>query len=433
MATLASQPKSPGPEPEPRPARKIVSRQRRGPRRLFIVLGVLVLLVVVFRLVLDPIAAYGTRKGLAKMDGFRGEFDHVHVTLFGPGYTISRLKLIEDPGGSWKAPIFYAESVHMSIDWRRLLHRQILAAVRIVEPKVEILSTKKTAMKVPDLSAQLQNVTPLKLARVEIIGGEILFRDLTEERHPELWVHKLDLAAENLPTREKFAGARPTTISARGMLGRSGQLSLFVSADPFASPLAFAGRFELRDLRVAELYDFIEPKTKVQVPRGTVDLFAEFTVKNGRVDGGVKPVLKNVEVRPVESGAWDHFKAWLVDKAVKLASDRVPGRNAVATVVPLEGPLTDPDVQLWPAVFGVVRNAFVEGVASGFSNLPPEKSGQTQGVISQAKAALKKDDGPPKAQPVKATPPNAPRSAVPSSVHKGQSAPQTAPSPKASP
>ena len=397
------------------------------------------MLVVLFRLVLDPIATYATRKGLAKLDGFRGDFDHVHVTLFGPGYTISRLKLIEEPGGSWKAPIFYAETIHMGVDWRRLLHRQVVAVVRIVEPKVEILSTKeesaksKAARKVPDLSAQMQTVTPLELARLEIVRGEVLFRDLTEERHPELWVHQIELAAENLPTREKFAGARPTTISARGMLGRSGQLSLFVSADPFASPLAFAGRFELRDFRAAELYDFIAPKTKLQTPRGTIDLFAEFTVKNGRLDGGVKPVLKNVEVRPVESGAWDRFKAWLVDKAIKIASDRVPGRNAVATVVPLEGPLTDADVQLWPAVFGVVRNAFVEGVASSFANLPPEKSGQSQGVISQAADALKKDKGPPKAQPVKAAPPKAARSTVPPPVHKGHSAPQTAPSPKPSP
>lgn len=379
---------------------------RRWPRRLLIALGIVVLLVFVIRLILDPVAAHFTRKGLDQMDGFRGDFEGVHATVFGPGYTIRRLKLIEDPGGSWKTPIFYAESIHVGVDWRQLLHGQIVAAARIVEPKVSVINKKQVekpekadAKKAPDLSKQLENAIGLKVARVEILRGEFLFRDATAPRHPELWVHDLDLAAENLPTRAKLANGRPTTLSGRGVVGKSGALTVFISADPLASPLAFAGRFDLSGLRVAELYDFIEPKTKLQTPRGTFDLFAEFTVKEGRLHGGLKPLLKNVDVEPAAPGAWDSVKAWLADRAFSLASDRVPERNAVATVIPLEGRLTGPDVQLWPAVLGVFRNAFVQGLTSGFAHLPPRKAEQPQGVLTQAKEALKKDEGPPKAQP----------------------------------
>ena len=67
--------------------------------------------------------------------------------------------------------------------------------------------------------------------------------------------------------------------------------------------------------------------------------------------------------------------------------------NAVATVVPLEGPITDLDIQLWPAIFCVIRNAFVAGITSGFTHLPPAKAEQKQGVLSQATNALKKDEG----------------------------------------
>ena len=391
-----------------RARRKLV--QRRWPRRLLIALGIVVVVVVVIRLILDPVAAHFTRKGLDQMDGFRGDFESVHVTIFGPGYTIQRLKLKEDPGGSWKAPAFYAESVHLSVDWRRLLHAQIVAAARIVEPKIIVTNKKepgktkedKDAKPAPDLSEALQKAVPLKVARVEVLRGEFLFRDVTAPRHPELWVQDLDLAVENLPTRAKVAEARPTTLSGRGMVGKSGALTVFVSADPLASPLAFAGRFDLSGLKVAELYDFIEPKTKLHTPRGTFDLFAEFTVKDGRLHGGVKPLLKNVDVEPAEGNAWESVKAWLADRAIHIASDRVPDRNAVAAVIPLEGRLANPDIQLWPAVLGVFRNAFVQGLTSGFAHLPPRKAEQPQGVLTQAKEALKKDEGPPKAQPVKA-------------------------------
>ena len=386
-----------------------MTRAPRWARRSAGVALVVVALVVVTRLLLDPLAAAATRRGLSKMEGLRGEFDRVHVTLFSPGYTITRLRVIEHPDGDWRAPVFFAEAVHVAIDWRRLLHGQLVARARLVEPKVIVVAGARPRddsgkRRAPDLSAELPKIAPLKIDRVEIVRGEFLFRDLSQPRHPELWVHGLELAAENLATRERLANARPTTISAKGLLGRSGDLGLFVAADPFASPLAFAGRFELRGLRAAELYAFIEPETKLQTPKGTVDLFAEFKVKGGLRLGGVKPVLRNVEVQPAEPGAWDRLKAWLAQAGMRLASDRVPERNAVVTVVPLEGRLVSPDVQLWPAVLGVVRNAFVEGIASGFAHLPPAQAPHKEGVLAQGKDALTKDKGPPKAQPSAPTP-----------------------------
>jgi hypothetical protein len=156
----------------------------------------------------------------------------------------------------------------------------------------------------------------------------------------------------------------------------------------------------VRGWKVAELFDLIEPKTDLQTPAGTLDVFAEFKSAAGAITGGVKPVLKNVEVRPTEDNLGNRLKAWIADKSIELFSDRVPGRNAVVTVVPIKGRLDDPDVQLWPTVLGVIRNAFVEGISSGFTHLPPRTAEKQQGKIEQVKKALDKDQGPPKAQPV---------------------------------
>jgi len=375
----------------------------RGARRLAVVAVVLAALFIGFRLALDPIAAHETRQGLARMHGFRGTFDRVHVSLVPLGYTITHLKIVQEPGGRWDAPIFYADKTHVDLVFHRLLHRQLVAKVRVVRPKiiVENEGAKPGPKRAPDLSAQLRQVTPLDVERIEIVRGEVLFRDETEPRRPEVWVHGLDLAAENLATRERLAAGRPATLSAKGVLGRSGQLSLFVSSDPYASPLAFAGRFEVVGLRAAELYDWIEEKTKLHAPEGTIDLYAEFHASGGRIEGGVKPVLKNIHVEPAEPGVGDRLKAWLANIGIKLASDRVPGRNAVATTVPIEGRLADPDVQLWPAIVGVVRNAFVEGVSSGFAHLPPPEAPHGESKLDQTKHALEKKEGPPKAQPPK--------------------------------
>jgi hypothetical protein len=376
-----------------------------------VILGILVALIVVLRLILDPLASHETRAALNQLDGFKGDFQRVHVTVFGPGYDITHLKLIAVPAGADKEdvadkpPLIYVDRLHVGIDWRALLHFKLQASLRLTDPKFTISPSKApsspTKKAAPDLSDQLEKVTALKVDRIEIVGGEVLFHERAGAHEQQLWLHHLELTAQNLATRPALAHGRPATVSAHGVLGRSGDLDLFVSADPFASPLSFAGQLSEKGLRASELYEFIEPKTHLQAGRGTIDVFAEFVSKDGLLSGGVKPVLKNVEVRPTESGVWDRMKAWLADKAVKTASDRVPDRNAVATTVPLKGKLTDPDIQLWPTVLGVLRNAFVQGLASGFENLPPATADKKEGKVEQAKNALKKDQGPPKAQPSK--------------------------------
>jgi len=130
-------------------------------------------------------------------------------------------------------------------------------------------------------------------------------------------------------------------------------------------------------------------------------VFAEFVARDGEINGGIKPVMENVSVAPAEPepGLWKRLEAWAADESIHLFSDRVPERNAVATVIPIKGRLTDPDVQLAPTVFGVIRNAFVEGLSAGFAHLPPQTAPEKESVLTQAKRALQKNKGAPKAQP----------------------------------
>jgi len=377
-------------------------RQPGWLRRALFGLGLLLALIIIIRVLLDPIAAHFTHKQLNASEAVSGDFESVHVTLLPPGYGIHRIKIIEAQGGDWRHPLFYAEHARVTLDWRRLLHAELAARLRLDGPKMVMTATGgKGGKKIPDIGAALEKVAPARVDRVEVREGEFLYRDVTAPRHPEFWLHDIELAAENLTTRKRLAGGRPATVSARATLGKSGTVTFFASADLFAAKPEFAGQLALRGWRVAELYDLEEPATKLQTPKGTLDLFAEFKARDGAISGGVKPVLRNVEVRPTEDGFGNKLKAWIADKGLRLFSDRVPGRNAAATVIPIQGRLDQPDVQIWPTILGVLRNAFVEGISAGFAHLPPPASPEKESVLTQATHALQKDKGPPKAQPPK--------------------------------
>jgi hypothetical protein len=294
--------------------------------------------------------------------------------------------------------------------------KTIVAAVKLVEPKLrlyhaaaepeaaqrEAAGKEATPRKdeVIDLAGQLRRITPLDVDHIDILNGQVAFTDVSRQERPELWLHELNLSVENLTTRVHLTDGRPTLLTASGVLGRSGAVSIFVTANAFEKGLTFSGRAAIVGLETAELHKFVEPATDLQAPRGTIDIFVEFDCRNGELTGGVKPVLKNVDIQPGNGKIVAVVKAWAADLAVKLFSDRVPERSAVATVIPIKGDLTGPDVQLWPALFGVMRNAFVEGLTSGYAHLPPVTSSKKESVLKQGLDALGPKADVPKAQPV---------------------------------
>src|SRR6185436_12387298 len=129
----------------------------------------------------------------------------------------------------WKHPLFYAERVVAALDMSELFHARVAARARLDEPKIVISNRGKKEEKksagVPDVRDALERALPARVNRIEVRDGEILYRDLTAPRNPQIWVHALEIAVENIATREERAGGRPVTVSGSAKLGRSGDIT----------------------------------------------------------------------------------------------------------------------------------------------------------------------------------------------------------------
>jgi hypothetical protein len=381
------------------------TQRRRGlgrvPRRLAVALGIVVALLVILRLVLDPIAAHYTRKALASGEGFRGAFADVHVSVLPPGFSIARLKIIEHPKGRWEDPIYYVERARISILWRELLRGHLVANAWIDRPKILVISRQeeRTARKAKTIGEQLEEKFPLRIDRIDIDRGEVLLARGTGDEAPELWIHRADLVAENMATRKALMEGEHAKLRGSARVQRSGKLSLAFNMDPWAKGLTFSGKARLEDLALRELYAFTRNRADLQAKQGTIDLYVDVRARNGRIDGGVKPVLKNVEVEAARKDLGTRLEAALADAAIDLAENEDQGDDRVATVIPIRGTVSDAHAQLVPTILGVVRNAFVVGLSAGFSGIPPREASKKEGVLEQTWEALKKGEGPPEAQP----------------------------------
>ena len=360
-------------------------------------LGVAVLLVA-GRLALNPFVARHTREVLESLKGYRGTFDDVSISLSHLSYTIDGLKLVQvptPPGAAGKRPFFYAKRIRIGLHWRDLIHKhELVGDVELDRPKLNLIvgkteETSQTKVADPSLGEKLKRLSPLDVERIELQGAEVAFTDDTARTSPSLWLHDLDATLENFATRVGLTHGEPTTLAASGTLQRTGQVSVFLTADPLAKKLGFSGRAAVERLALTDVGNFLVQKADLAPRKGTIDLFAEFDAHDGRIAGGVKPVLKDVEVKPAKGGVGPKLKSWLANAGLKIFSDRVPGRNAAAAVIPMEGTIAGPKPQLWPTIWGVLRNAFVTGLESGFARLPAGKPAE-KGVLPQARSAPRK-------------------------------------------
>lgn len=364
-------------------------------------LGIIAVICLLYAF-LNPIVAWSTQKGLDRLHGVKGGFAKVHVTLFNPGYDIWGLKIVEKPVDKHKEPIFYAKRIEMRWSWGDIIRGHLVRRVKVWNARVMVPmrpgENGKPAQPPLDIARALESVPSAGLDRLAVVDSQLIFVDEHHEGE-RVWLHDLQGTLENLKTRKKLMRGLPLLVTLRSKVQNTGDLTLFLTMDPFDKGYTFAGSAELRHLALADLHQFTTI-AGLKIPDGSIDMFLSVTCKRGVLTGGVKPILKNVKVEAADKGLGDKIKAALADVAVKILSDRVPGRNAVATIIPIHGTIKHVNVQLVPTILAVLRNAFVEGLSSSLSNVPPEVAGKKQGILHQARNALeKKNPHPVKAQP----------------------------------
>lgn len=292
------------------------------------------------------------------------------------------------------------DSVAVTFDARA---GRIETVLRIRNPKLRIVRSRepqpREPVELPPLPAALRKAAPIDVDRVEIHGGELVIYEPSGKR-VLLWLHGLEISLENIATRRWLTEGRPVLLSVAGKVQKTGALTMFLTADPFGSGLNFSGRAAVNHLETDDLYQLLRATLQLHAPEGVLDVYAAFQARQGRISGGVKPILRGPEIEPAGGGLFTRVKAFFADLVTDVAADDVRGRDAVATVIPIEGQLTSPAVQLWPAVLGILYNGFITGVQASFAGLPPATAPERHSRGEQAWRVLIEDRRP-RAQPVR--------------------------------
>ena len=108
--------------------------------------------------------------------------------------------------------------------------------------------------------------------------------------------------------------------------------------------------------------------SNLDVVSGVFSVFTEIRVKNGRVNGYVKPLFRDLDVFDRAQDADKTFGQKLKERAADVAAKLLKNRrrDEVATVADISGPLENPRASTLQVIINLVRNAFVKAILPGF-------------------------------------------------------------------
>jgi len=290
----------------------------------------------------------------------------VDLTLLAGGVGLDRVEVRRDGGSE---PLFTADRVDLSIEWRALLHGALVGEVELAHPVVNIVERETPPPKQLDhelgWAKRLADLYPFDFDRVAVDDGEFHLRALRRQPPVDVALRAIRVDARNLTNSRPLAGERPTKVSLQAKAQETGKIAARVEADVLAARPDFHLELEVVSLQLPELNDFLRAYGGIDVQRGRFDLVSKVDSREGRFDGYVEPLLRDVDVLQVEKEASEQsFFATIWEALVGAAANVVKNKpeDQLATRVPIRGTFDQPQVGVWGALVSLLENGYVEAL-----------------------------------------------------------------------
>jgi uncharacterized protein involved in outer membrane biogenesis len=149
-------------------------------RRKYLIPLVIVAVLVAIRAAMPWAVEKYVNDRLDAMEGYDGHIGDVDIHLWRGAYTIDDVKIVKTEG-KVSVPFFEAEQVDLSVKWSALFDGALVGEIELQHPKINFVKGKSKASSqtkpAKDWRETVKDLFPLKIDKLEIVNGEIHFKE----------------------------------------------------------------------------------------------------------------------------------------------------------------------------------------------------------------------------------------------------------------
>ncbi|WKN31739.1 DUF748 domain-containing protein [Porifericola rhodea] len=346
-------------------------------KKRWITLLIIVGIIILIRLLLEPVAEHYVNRELNKLEHYSGSIADVDIRLYRGAYKIKGIE-INKISNEVEKPFVSIDTMDLSVQWDALLKGSIVGEILVINPKVNMVvtptveddSTSEQTGAEEDWTQTVQNLIPLTINRFEIKSGRLSYFDPNVNPEVDIYLHELNLLIENISNVNDSTDKLPSSLKASAVTVGNGEISLDMQMNVLKEMPDLNANFELKNLDLTSLNDFIKAYANFDVHAGTFTTITELQLTDGQLDGYIKPFFDNLDVFSLEEDLKDDKgffgKAW--EALVGLGAESLENQpqDQVATRIPIQGSLDKMDPDISKTVWNILRNAFVDAFEKEF-------------------------------------------------------------------
>jgi hypothetical protein len=338
-------------------------------RRKWIIIGSIVLLLVIARLVMPYFVLKYVNKVLAKSESYPGHVEDIDLALIRGAYVIKEIRINKRDTITGKIdtiPFFTARALDLSVEWKAIFKGSIVGEIAVEEPRVNFVKGKHKDENVKkdtaDFKDVIRDLMPLTINRFEVNNGNIHYVDPYSNPALDVSLKNLHVVALNLTNVNDSNSVLPASMKASAE-AYDGTMDLNVKFNALEKQPTFDLNARVTDVNMVKLNDFFKAYGNFDVNAGKFGLYTEFAAKEGKFNGYVKPLIRDLDVVQwnKEEG---HLGQILWESVIGTVGELFENqpRDQLATKVPIQGKFENPDINMWNAISYVLRNAFVHAL-----------------------------------------------------------------------
>ncbi|MCL6258411.1 DUF748 domain-containing protein [Aquiflexum sp. TKW24L] len=340
-------------------------------KKRYIVLITILGLLVIIRLMLPYIAKQQINKALANIEGYHGSINDLSMSLYKGAFNIGDLVIYEEASEDPETPFIILPILDFSIDWRALLKGRFVAEIEMDSLEVNLTVLKEEEKKNEPrirFAEQLQEFNPVQINNLKITNAKISYLDPTVDPKVDVYFDGFNLIGENLSNVEDEEKVLPGYIKIDSKAMGEGSMVMEMHVNILKEIPDFDLNLAFEEIDLVKFNSFMEAYANLELKSGILSVFTELIVNNGEINGYLKPVIENFEVN--QEAEDRNLPEKVYDAVVNLVGKVLenPKEEQIASRVELSGHVENIENDPWQAVFGLLRNAFIEAYSKEIEN-----------------------------------------------------------------
>lgn len=352
--------------------------------KVFIAVCILLALLVALRMLAPTIVKNIVNQSLDNAPGIAGSIQDIDLHLYRGAYQIEGIEL-RTVKNNIEHPFVTISELDISIFWTKLIRGKVVTELVFKQPSFTFADTKEEQTKKYEAAANKstwlgisEQLVPFDIDRLEVIDGHFTFEGKSNTLNQKGAFQVSDINGvvvgitspsqyDTENNKSKNTTSTRGTLTGYGMVYGESKVTAEGSFDPFSKKPMFDVDAHIDDIQAKHLDALIKIYTPFDVEAGSFMAATELKADMGELTGYLKVGADELDVfswkQDIEIDGDNPFEA-LADALIGGIANILSNRETdlVATKIPIEGSLNNPETSVIESFLSLLNNAFIDAI-----------------------------------------------------------------------